>query len=66
VLRKELASSQNECKRFDKKVKTLRKGAEIQFKDVQAISKIAEETNNQIIALQAKHLEDKELFEANI
>jgi hypothetical protein len=66
LLRKELMSSKAECKRYDKKIKVFKKDAEQQNKDYQAISKIAEETNNQIIALQAKHQEDKDLFEANI
>ena len=51
---------------YNKKIKVFKKDAEQQNKDYQAISKIAEETNNQIIALQAKHQEDKELFENNI
>lgn len=38
----------------------------MQNKEYQAVSKLAEETNNQIIALQAKHEEDKEIFEMEI
>lgn len=66
VLRKELMSSKAECKRYDKKIKVFKREAEQLNKDYQAISKISEETGNQIIALQAKHQEDKELFENNI
>ena len=66
MLRKELMSSKSECRRYDKKIKVFKKEAEQLNKDYQAISKISEETNNQIIALQAKHQEDKELFENNI
>ena len=63
LLRKELTSSKNECARYDKTIKKSKKEAEIQNKDYQSVSKIAEETNNQIIALQAKHEEEKEKFE---
>jgi chromosome segregation ATPase len=63
LLRKELTSSKSECARYDKTIKKSKKEAEIQNKDYQSVSKIAEETNNQIIALQAKHEEEKEKFE---
>lgn len=63
MLRKELTSSRNECDRYEKAIKKSKKEAEIQNKDYQNVSKIAEETNNQIIALQAKHEEEKERFE---
>ena len=42
------------------------KEAEDENRDYQAVSKIAEETNNQIIALQAKHEEEKQKFENEI
>ena len=51
LLRKELMSSKAECRRYDKKIKVFKKEAEQLNKDYQAISKISEETNNQIIAL---------------
>ena len=66
MLRKEVSSSKNECTRYEKKIKKSRKEAEIQNQDYQAVSKIAEETKNQIIALQAKHQEEKDRFESEI
>ena len=66
MLRKEVSSSKAECTRYDKKIKKAKKEAEIQNQDYQAVSKIAEETNNQIIALQAKHQEEKDRFESEI
>lgn len=66
MLRKEVSSSKSECTRYDKKIKKAKKEAEIQNQDYQAVSKIAEETNNQIIALQAKHQEEKDRFESEI
>jgi len=45
-LRKELTSSKDECFRYEKQIKKSRKEAESQNKDYQAVSKIAEETNN--------------------
>jgi len=66
MLRKEVSSSKAECTRHDKKIKKAKKEAEIQNQDYQAVSKIAEETNNQIIALQAKHQEEKDRFESEI
>ena len=46
MLRKELTSSKNECYRYEKAIKKSKKDAENQNKDYQAVSKIAEETNN--------------------
>ncbi len=46
LLRKELTSSKNECVRYEKNIKKTKEEAERQNKDYQAISKIAEETNN--------------------
>ena len=46
MLRKEVSSSKAECVRYDKKIKKAKKEAEIQNQDYQAVSKIAEETNN--------------------
>jgi len=66
MLRKEVSSSKAECTRYDKKIKKAKKEAETQNQDYQAVSKIAEETNNQIIALQAKHQEEKDRFESEI
>lgn len=66
MLRKEVSSSKNECVRTEKKIKKARKEAEIQNQDYQAVSKLKEETNNQIIALQAKHQEEKDRFEKEI
>lgn len=66
MLRKELTSSNNECARYSRTIKKNRKKAEDENRDYQAVSKIAEETNNQIIALQAKHEEEKKNFEVQI
>ena len=66
MLRKELTSSKNECNRYDKSIKKSRREAELQNKDYQAVSKIAEETNNQIIALQAKTEDEREKFDNEI
>jgi chromosome segregation ATPase len=66
LMRKELTSSRNECARFEKTVKKAKKEAELNNKDYQVVSKLAEETNNQIIALQAKHEEEKARFEIEI
>lgn len=66
MLRKELTSSKNECTRYDKSIKKSRREAEAQNKDYQAVSKIAEETNNQIIALQAKTEDEREKFDNEI
>ena len=66
MLRKELTSSKNECSRYDKSIKKSRREAELQNKDYQAVSKIAEETNNQIIALQAKTEDEREKFDNEI
>jgi len=46
MLRKELTSSRNECDRYEKTIRKSKKEAELQNKDYQNVSKIAEETNN--------------------
>ena len=66
MLRKEITSSKNQCTRYEKHIKKSKREAELQNKDYQAVSKLAEETNNQIIALQAKHEEEKQRFEIEI
>ena len=66
MLRKEITSSKQECQRYQKQINRSRRDAEIQNKDYQAVSKIAEETNNQIIALQAKTEDERENFDNEI
>lgn len=66
MLRKELTSSKNECTRYEKQIKKSCKSAEDQNQGYQAVSKIAEETNNRIVALQAKYEEEKDRFEEQI
>ena len=66
MLRKELVSSNSECDRYEKSIKKIKKDAEQQNKDYQAISKVAEETKNYIISLQAQHQQDKKRFEDEI
>ena len=66
MLRKEITSSKQECSRYQKQINKSRREAEVQNKDYQAISKIAEETNNQIIALQAKIEDERENFDYEI
>ena len=63
MLRKEITSSKQECQCYQKQINRPRRDAEIQNKDYQAVSKIAEETNNQIIALQAKTEDERENFD---
>jgi hypothetical protein len=66
MLRKELTSSRNECQRYEKQIKKQRREAEKQNNDYYQNSKLAEETKNQIIALQAKHETEKERHDKNI
>ena len=66
MLRKELTSSKNECNRYEKLIKKSSKNAEDQNQGYQAVTKIAEETNNRIVALQAKYEEEKDRFEEQI
>lgn len=66
MLRKELTSSKSECARYEKHIKKSRKEAELQNKDYQAVIKIAEETKNHIIALQAKTEDERRKFEKEI
>lgn len=66
VLRKELTSAINEVQRVKKNIKKAKKEAELQNKDYIIGKKFSEEANNQIIALRAKHEEEKERFEIEI
>lgn len=66
VLRKELTSANSEVERIHKKTKKAKKEAELQNKDYVLGKKVSEEANNQIIALRAKHEEEKERFEIEI
>lgn len=65
-LRKELASAQMEVGNLKKNIGKAKNKAEVQNKDYIVGKKIAEEANNQIIALRAKHEEEKERFEHEI
>ena len=66
MLRKELTSSKNECSRYQKVIDKSKKEAELENKDYQAVSKIAEEIKNRIIALKSKYEEEKDIFEGEI
>ena len=66
MLRKELVSSLNECKRLTNQTKKVQKIAIQENKEAIFSKRIAEEHINQSIALRAKHEEDKEHFEADI
>ena len=65
-LRKELTSATGEVYRLKKNIGKTKKEAEYQNKDYIVGKKISEEANNQIIALRAKHEEEKERFENEI
>ena len=66
VLRKELMSKKDECKRFTKLTEKARTLAEEQNHEALQNLKIADEHITQRIALRTKHEEDKELFETQI
>lgn len=66
MLRKELTSSKDECFRYERNIKKSKREAELQNKDYQIVSKIAEETRNQIIALQAKTEDERRDFDKQI
>ena len=66
TLRKEITSSQNQCQKYERLIKKSSKNAEDKNQGYQAVTKIAEETNNRIIALQAKYEEEKDRFEEQI
>ena len=66
VLRKELSSAIGEVDRIKKGIKRAKKEAEGQNKEYILGKKFSEEANNQIIALRAKHEEEKERFEVEI
>lgn len=66
VLRKELTSAINELDKIRKNIKKAKKQAEEQNKDYIVGKKVTEEASNQIIALRAKHEEEKERFEIEI
>jgi len=63
VLRKELMSKKEECKRFSKLTEKAKTLAEEQNHEALSNLKIADEHIAQRIALRSKHEEDKELFE---
>ena len=66
VLRKELMSKKEECKRFSKLTEKAKTLAEEQNHEALSNLKIADEHIAQRIALRSKHEEDKELFETQI
>lgn len=65
-LRKEMTSSLNEIATLKKNIKRNKGEAEKQNHEYIMSKKVAEEANNQIIALRAKHEEEKERFENEI
>ncbi len=66
VLRKEMTSATIELDSLKKGIKKNKREAENQNKEYILGKKVAEEANNQIIALRAKHEEEKERFENEI
>ena len=66
MLRKETTSATTEIDGLKKSIKRNKKEAEAQNREYILGKKIAEEANNQIIALRAKHEEEKERFENEI
>lgn len=65
-LRKELSSSSTEVVVLKKNIGKTKRDAETLNKDYIVGKKVAEEASNQIIALRAKHEEEKERFENEI
>ena len=66
ILRKDMTSAQTEIDGLKKNIKRNKREAESQNKDYIMGKKVAEEANNQIIALRAKHEEEKDRFENEI
>lgn len=66
LLRKEQTSTVNEIDTMRRNIKKFKKEAEKQNHEYILGKKVAEEANNQIIALRAKHEEEKERFENEI
>jgi chromosome segregation ATPase len=66
VLRKEMTSAITEIDGLKKTIKRSKREAETQNREYVLGKKVAEEANNQIIALRAKHEEEKERFENEI
>ena len=66
LFRKEMTSSLNEIATLKKNIKRNKVEAEKQNHEYIMGKKVAEEANNQIIALRAKHEEEKERFENEI
>ena len=61
-----MTSSKNEVKKLTRGIKRTKEEAENSNKEYVLGKKIAEETSNQIIALRAKHEDEKERFETEI
>jgi len=61
-----LTSANGEIDKLKKKIKRTKREAENQNKDYVLGKKVSEEASNQIIALRAKHEEEKERFEHEI
>jgi hypothetical protein len=66
LLRKEQTSTENEIEGLRKNIKKFKREAEKQNHEYILGKKVAEEASNQIIALRAKHEEEKERFENEI
>lgn len=66
IMRKEILFAQDSIVKMQKQIAKIKKEATVTNKDYIQGSKHADETNNQILALKAKHEEEKEKFELEI
>lgn len=66
IMRKEILFAQDSIVQMKKQIARIKKEALVTNKDYIKGSKHADETNNQILALKAKHEEEKEKFELEI
>lgn len=66
IMRKEILFAKDSIVKMQKQIAKIKKEATVTNKDYIQGSKHADETNNQILALKAKHEEEKEKFELEI
>lgn len=66
IMRKEILFAKQDIKKMSEIIAKIKKDATSTNKDYIGNSKNSEETNNQILALKAKHEEEKERFELEI
>ena len=66
IMRKEILFAKDSIIKMQKQIGKIKKEATVTNKDYIQGSKHADETNNQILALKAKHEEEKEKFELEI